>query len=219
MNIDLYQTISFLPFIAEGIFVTLKYTVISLIFGSIWGLSLALMKISHIKFLEIFASVYTSIFRGTPLLVQLVFIYYASPQVIGYKPSAFEAGILTFSLNSGAYVSEIIRAGILSVDRGQFEAASALGIRYFFTMKDIILPQALRNVLPALINEMISLLKESSLISIIGEMDLFKRANIVSAEKYIYFEPLLVIAVIYYLMVVTLSTFMNLVEKRLRRSD
>lgn len=219
MKIDLLQITSFLPFIAEGIFVTLKYTVISIFFGSIWGVSLGLMKVSHLRFLEIFANIYTSIFRGTPLLVQLLFIYYASPQLINYKMSAFQAGILTFSLNSGAYVSEIIRSGILSVDRGQFEAASSLGISYFSTMKDIILPQALRNVLPALINEMISLLKESSLVSIVGEMDLLRRANIVSAEKYIFFEPLLVVAVIYYLMVLTLSSLMNLVEKRLRRSD
>ncbi|MGI4850363.1 MAG: amino acid ABC transporter permease [Janthinobacterium lividum] len=219
MKIDLLQITSFLPFIAEGIFVTLKYTIISIFFGSIWGVSLGLMKVSHQRFLEVFAGIYTSIFRGTPLLVQLMFIYHASPQLTGYKISAFEAGVLTFCLNSGAYVSEIIRSGILSVDRGQFEAASSLGISYFSMMKDIILPQALRNVLPALINEMITLLKESSLVSVIGEMDLLRRANVVSAEKYIYFEPLLVIAIIYYLMVMTLSSLMNLVEKRLRRSD
>ena len=219
MKIDLFQITSFLPFIAEGIFITLKYTVISIFFGSIWGVSMGLMKVSHQLFIEAFAGVYTSIFRGTPLLVQLMFIYHASPQLTGYKISAFEAGVLTFCLNSGAYVSEIIRSGILSVDRGQFEAASSLGISYFSMMKDIILPQALRNVLPALINEMITLLKESSLVSVIGEMDLLRRANVVSAEKYIYFEPLLVIAIIYYLMVMTLSSLMNLVEKRLRRSD
>lgn len=219
MKIDLCQITSSLPFIAEGIFVTLKYTIISIFFGSIWGISLGLMKVSHQRFLEVFAGIYTSIFRGTPLLVQLLFIYYASPQLIGYRFSAFEAGALTFSLNSGAYVSEIIRSGILSVDRGQFEAASSLGISYFSTMKDIILPQALRNVLPSLINEMITLLKESSLVSVIGEMDLLRRANVISAEKFIYFEPLVVIAIIYYLMVVALSSLMNLVEKRLRRSD
>lgn len=219
MKIDLCQMASYLPFIAQGVFVTLKYTFISIFFGSILGTTLGLMKVSHIRFLEIFANIYTSIFRGTPLLVQLIFIYYATPQLIGYKISAFEAGVLTFSLNSGAYVSEIIRSGIMSIDRGQFEAASSLGISYFSTMKDIILPQALRNVLPSLINEMIDLLKESSLVSVIGEMDLLKRANIISAEKYIYFEPLLVIAVLYYLMVMTLSFLMTIVEKRLRRSD
>jgi ABC-type amino acid transport system permease subunit len=133
--------------------------------------------------------------------------------------TAFEAGVLAFSLNSGAYVSEHIRAGILSVDRGQFEAAASLGISYFSTMKDIILPQAIKNILPSLVNESIDLLKESALVSTIGEMDLLRRANVVAAEKYIYFEPLLMVAAVYYVMVMVLSHFAKVLEIRLRRSD
>lgn len=219
MKLDFLQIMPSLPFILEGALVTLKYTILSVFFGFLIGGALGLMKVSHLRFLEIFARVYTSIFRGTPLLVQLMFVYFALPQIINYKITAFEAGVLAFSLNSGAYVSEIIRSGILSVDRGQFEAAASLGISYFLTMKDIILPQAIKNILPALVNETVNLLKESALVSTIGEMDLLRRANTIAAEKYIYFEPLLIVAVIYYLLVVTLSCFANILEVRLRRHD
>jgi His/Glu/Gln/Arg/opine family amino acid ABC transporter permease subunit len=219
MKLDFVQIIPSLPFIFEGVLVTLKYTILSLFFGFLLGGLLALLRISHASFLVAFARVYISVFRGTPLLVQLTFIYFAIPQLTGYKITAFQAGVLSFSLNSAAYVSEIIRAGILAVDRGQFEASASLGIGYCSMMKDIILPQAIRNILPALVNEAINLLKESALVSTIGEMDLLRRANIVAAEKYIHFEPLLVIAVIYYIMVMGLSYLSTILETRLRRYD
>lgn len=208
-----------LPFIAAGALVTLKYTIISVFFGMILGTLLALGRMSSILPLSLFAKVYTSIFRGTPLLVQLTLVYYATPQLTGYKITAFEAGILAFSLNSAAYVSEIVRAGIQAVDRGQLEAALSLGIKYRLAMQDIILPQAIKNILPALVNEVINLLKESSLISVLGEADLLRRANIVAAEKFIYFEPLILTAVIYYILVMILAAFASLLEKRLQRSD
>jgi His/Glu/Gln/Arg/opine family amino acid ABC transporter permease subunit len=185
----------------------------------LWGTILSLCKISSIKPLYWFGLAYTSVFRGTPLLVQLSLIYFATPQLTGYNISGFEAGVITFSLNSGAYISEVIRAGILAIDKGQTEAAMSLGVTYRPMMIDVILPQAIKNILPALVNESIALLKDSALVSTIGAQDLLRRAQIVGAEKYVYFEPLLLVAVIYYLMVMILTVSSTILENRLRRSS
>ena len=208
-----------IPFLLEGAVVTLQYAFLALFFGVLLGVIAAVMKLSNTRWLRAIANVYASVFRGTPLLVQLSLIYFATPQLTGYIISPFQAGLLAFSLNSGAYVSEIIRAGIQAVDRGQFEAAAALGISKFWLMKDIILPQAIKNILPALVNEAVNLVKESAIISVIGELDLMRRATIVSAEKYLYFEPLLFIAAVYYVLVTTLSYLAQYLEKWYRRSD
>jgi len=208
-----------LPYMLGGVFVTLQYTILSVIFGLIFGTLLSIAKMSSRRALSWFSSAYTSIFRGTPLLVQLTMVYFATPELTGYKISAFEAGILAFSLNSAAYVSEIIRAGIQAVNRGQMEAALSLGVPYRNAMMDIILPQAVKNVLPALVNEVINLLKESSLISVLGEADILRRANFVAAQKYIYFEPLIVAGLLYYILVMGLSVIANLLEKRIKKSD
>ncbi len=208
-----------IPFILGGILVTLKYTLLSIGIGFVLGIFIALARLSKSKILSNTFGGYISIFRGTPLLVQLSIIYYATPQLTGYKITAFEAGVLTLSLNSAAYVAEIIRAGIQSVEKGQFEAATSLGLPYALIMRDIILPQAIKNILPALVNEMINLLKESALVSVIGEADLLRRAMMVAGEKFIYFEPLLFVAGIYYMMVVVLSYIARQLEQRLRRSD
>jgi polar amino acid transport system substrate-binding protein len=166
-----------------------------------------------------FANAYTSIFRGTPLLLQIALVYYATPQLTGYNISPLLAGVITFTLNSGAYISETIRGGILAVDKGQREAALSLGVPYKPMMSDIILPQAIKNILPALVNESIALLKDSALVSTIGVADLLRRAQIVGAEKYIYFEPLLFAGVIYYLMVMSLTWGGYALERRLQRSS
>jgi His/Glu/Gln/Arg/opine family amino acid ABC transporter permease subunit len=208
-----------LPFLVEGTVVTLKYTLLSLFFGSLLGMTFALLKISACAPLRGVADLYTSLFRGTPLLVQLSLVYFATPQLVGYDISAFQAGLIAFSLNSGAYVSEIIRAGIQAVDRGQWEAAHSLGLPHRLMMRDIIMPQALKNILPALVNEAVNLLKESALVSVIGEMDLLRRANIVSAEKYVYFEPLMVVAAIYYVLVLVMSQGASVLERHLKKSD
>ena len=207
-----------IPFIAEGIIVTLQFTLISAFFGFLWGIVLALFKISTIKPLNLFAKVYTSVFRGTPLLLQIALVYYATPQLTGYNIPALLAGVITFTLNSGAYISETIRGGILAVDKGQREAALSLGVPYQPMMKDIILPQAVKNILPSLVNECIALLKDSSLVSTIGVVDVLRRAQIVGAEKYIYFEPLLVAGLIYYVLVMLLTWGGSKLERRLQRS-
>ncbi|MGH8002510.1 MAG: ABC transporter substrate-binding protein/permease, partial [Brasilonema sp.] len=194
-----------IPYIVRGILVTLQFTAISALFGFTWGTVLSLFKISSIKPLVLFSTAYTSVFRGTPLLLQIAIVYYATPQLTGYNISALLAGVITFTLNSGAYISETIRAGILAVDRGQQEAALSLGVPYQLMMSDIILPQAIKNILPALVNESIALLKDSTLVSVIGVTDLLRRAQIVGAEKYIYFEPLIFAGALYYLMIMILT--------------
>lgn len=219
MNLDFAQIVPSIPFILDGIWVTLQYTLLSTFFGFLLGTVLSLFKISNIKLLKWFAVAYTSIFRGTPLIVQIAIVYFSTPQLIGYDITALQAGVLAFSLNSAAYISETIRGGILAVDKGQREAAMALGVPYRAMMWDIILPQAVKNILPALVNESIALLKESALVSTIGALDLLRRANIVASEKFIYFEPLIFVAAIYYLMVMALTLAARMLERRLRRSD
>lgn len=202
-------------FIITGAIVTLQYSVISVFLGFIIGTLLAICKVVDNKFLRLFAMGYTSVFRGTPMLVQLMIIYFGLPGLLGIKLHVFAAGVLAFSLNSGAYVSEIIRAGINGVDKGQVEAAKALGIPPILRMKDIILPQAVRNILPSLVNELINLIKESALISTIGGMDLMRRAQVVSAESYNFFFPMITAAIAYYVLVMIVSLLAVFIEKRL----
>ncbi len=202
-------------FILQGTIVTLQYSISAVCFGLVIGIILAILKVHRNIFLRFLADSYTSIFRGTPLLIQLTIIYFALPGLIGIKLTAFAAGVIAFSLNSGAYVSEVIRAGINSVDKGQVEAAKALGIPPSLIMKDIVLPQAIRNIFPSLINELINLIKESALISTIGEMDLMKRAQIISAESYSFFTPMLIAAASYYILVLLISNIGKFIERRI----
>lgn len=211
---NLFKALSYIP---GGILTTLKYALLSVFFGLIIGSFISLARLSENKIFRGFAIVYLSIIRGTPLLLQLFFVYFALPALLDIKISAFTAGLIAFSFNSGAYVSEIIRAGIESVDKGQFEAAKSLGMPYKIMMKNIIMPQAIRNILPSLVNEAINMVKESSIISVIGVADIMRRANVVSAEQYSYIEPLLVAALCYYILVTTLSALAKILEKRLKK--
>lgn len=208
-----------IPYILEGIGVTLQIVVGAVIIGLTLGILLALCKIGNIKLLRWFANFYTSIFRGTPLVLQLMIIYYAMPQMIGLNIEPMPAAIIAFGLNSGAYVSEIIRAGINSVDHGQTEAAKALGIPYGKMMTAIILPQAMKNILPALMNEFITLNKESAVVTVIGALDIMRRAYVVGGATFTYLEPLLFAGLIYYIMTLVLSYLGKKLEWRLSRSD
>ncbi|MYL58189.1 ABC transporter permease subunit, partial [Virgibacillus halodenitrificans] len=176
MNLDFSQIVPYIPFMLEGIWVTLKFVSASIVIGFIIGTLLALCKITKIPVLKVIADIYTSIFRGTPLILQLMIFYFAVPQLTGYDIEPFSSAILAFGLNSAAYVSEIIRAGIMAVDKGQTEAAQALGVPYKSMMANIILPQAIKNILPALMNEFITLTKESAIVSVIGYLDIMRRA-------------------------------------------
>ncbi|GAA0452034.1 amino acid ABC transporter permease [Alkalibacillus silvisoli] len=219
MNLDFSQIVPYIPFMLEGVWVTLQFVIIAIIFGFILGALIALIKISRYKVLKLIADFYTSIFRGTPLILQLMLIYFAIPQLTGYDISPFLSAILTFGLNSSAYVSEIIRAGIQAVDQGQKEAAEALGIPYRPMMIKIILPQALKNILPALMNEFITLTKESALVSVISYLDLMRRAQVVASDIYRNFEPLMFVGLLYYAMVMVLTLIGKYIERRMRASD
>ncbi len=219
LNLDFTRILPDIPFILQGVPITLLFTLLSVTFGLLWGTVLSLLKITGIKPLTWVANAYTSVFRGTPLLLQLALVYYATPQLTGYDISALEAGVLTFTLNSGAYMSETIRGGIQAVDKGQSEAAMSMGVSYWLMMWDVILPQALKNILPALVNETIGLLKDSALVSTIGVVEILRSAQIVGANKYIYFEPLLFAGLIYYVMVMGLTMSASALERRLRQSE
>ncbi|WP_017471692.1 amino acid ABC transporter permease [Amphibacillus jilinensis] len=219
MNLDFTQIVPYIPFMIEGIWVTLQFVIVSILVGFLIGTVLALFKIGSIKPLKWFADAYTSIFRGTPLILQLMIIYFAIPQLTAYDISPFLSAVMAFGLNSSAYVSEIIRAGIQAVDRGQTEAAHALGIPYRQMMIDIILPQALKNILPALMNEFITLTKESAIVSTIGYLDLMRRSQVVGAELFRNFEPLLFVGVLYWSMVMILTLIGRWVERRLNVGD
>lgn len=219
LNLNFGILKDYIPYMLRGIYVTLLFTIVSALFGFILGTILSLFKISDIRPLKWFATVYTSVFRGTPLLLQLFLIYYATPQILHYDISPLLAAGLAFGLNSAAYLSETIRAGIMAVDRGQREAALALGIPYRTMMISIIMPQALRTILPALVNECVALLKESSLVSVIGVQDVMRRANVIQATEFRAFEALLFAGAIYYVLVLVLTSLAHLLERRLRRSD
>ncbi|MFD0693199.1 amino acid ABC transporter permease [Paenibacillus sp. GCM10027628] len=219
MNLDFAQVVPSIPYILAGIGVTLRIVITAALLGFSLGIVLALFKIARTKILNWLADGYTSVFRGTPLVLQLVIIYYGLPQVLGIEINAYWASVLAFTFNSAAYISEVIRAGILAVDKGQREASLALGIPYRRMMKDIILPQAMKNILPALMNEFISLTKESAVVTVIGALDVMRRAYIVGGQLYRYLEPLILAGVIYYCMIILLTMLGKVVERRMRRSD
>lgn len=219
MNLDFSAITPSIPYILKGLEVTLKIVAVSALVGFILGTLLALCKIARIQALNIAADFYTSIFRGTPLVLQLMIIYFGVPQIIGYEIPAFVAAVLAFSLNSGAYMSEVIRAGIQAVDKGQTEAAMALGIPYGKMMRNIIFPQALKNILPALVNEFATLTKESAVVTVIGATDLMRRAYIVGGETFKYLEPLLFVGLIYYMLVIILTLVGKAIEGRMKKSD
>lgn len=217
--LDFRTTAEYMPLIINGIWVTLLFTVFSLIAGFLLGIILTFIKVSGKKIPIMFANFYTSVFRGTPLLVQLFLIYYATPQVTGYSITALEASVLTFGLNSAAYISEIMRGGILAVDKGQREAAMSLAVPYRTMMARIVFPQALKMILPALVNEAIGILKNSSLVAMIGVTDIMRGAQMIQNITYRAFEPYLLCAVTYYVLVMILTMIADRLERWVRKDD
>jgi polar amino acid transport system permease protein len=202
-----------------GIVVTLKYAIISAIVATIMGSFIALGKISRVVVFRIAADFWISIIRGTPILLQLSFFYFALPAILNTEISVTVAGILCFSINSSAYVAEIVRGGILSIDKGQTEASESLNIYGFYKYWYIILPQVVRNITPSLVNEVINLIKESAIISVFGDMDLIRRAQVVTAQYYTYFAPLIVAGVCYYVIIQLLSVVAKKLEHKLHYYD
>lgn len=186
--------------------------------GVVLGLILSLVidyneKTGKLYLLSAFARMYIGIIRGTPALLQLMILYYIIFKSVNIN--IVVVGIISFGLNSGAYVSQIIRSGLISIPKGQEEASTMLGFNYFQTMKYVIMPQALRNVLPALGNEFITLLKETSVAGYIGILELTKASDIVASSTYDYFFPLLIVAIIYLILTLGLTKLLNFFERRL----
>ena len=212
---DILYVFKIAQYIYKGVFTTLLYSVLAAVFGLILGTILAIFRYSNNKILLNSVKIYVSVVRGTPFLLQLFVIYFALPGILKINIPIFVAGILALSLNSAAYVAEIIRGGIESVDKGQFEAAKSLSIPYLEMMLNIIIPQALRSILPSLINEVINLIKESAVIGIIGIADLMRRAQIIAAEKYDFVTPLCIAAIFYYIIICIIAHIGTTVEKKL----
>lgn len=206
-------------FFIDGTSITLFLSFFGVAFGVIIGVILALMKLSKNIFLKGFSATYIEVLRGTPLLVQLYIVYYGLPRLTGIDFEDITLGIIAISINSAAYVAEIIRAGILSIDKGQLEAARSLGMTNRMAMTNIIIPQAFKNILPALGNEFIVLIKESAIVSVVGIHDLMYNADTVRGNTYKPFAPLIVAALIYFVITFILSKLLSLMERRMRAGD
>lgn len=207
-----------LPFFLGGIPLTIFVSVASIIFATGFALIGALGRISRNPVIYGVASLYVSLVRGTPLVVQIFFIYSALPQ-FGIVLPAIVAGVFALSFNYGAYMTEIFRAGIQAIPRGQLEAASALGMTERHTMRRIVLPQAIRIVIPAIGNEFIAMIKDSALVSFVALQELFWRTRTVGAANFASFETLLFAAVVYWVLTIFFSLFQERLEKRMAQSD
>lgn len=201
----------------SGLGYTLLISFLSVIVGLVIGILMALGKLSKSKILNSISGIYIDIIRGTPTMVQLLIIYFVI--FANVNISRWFVGVIAFGINSGAYIAEIIRGGILSVNRGQSEAGRSIGMTEFKTMRYIVFPQAIKNILPALGNEFIVLIKETAVIGMIANIDLVGAARKVQSLTYDYLIPLLSIAVIYYVVIKIISIALNKFEKKLRESD
>lgn len=217
---DFIQMIAkYYPYFLKGTGNTLLLSFLATLLGFAIGMMLALFRINSsknflLKLMRMLSGVYIEIIRGTPLLVQLLLIFSSFKDM-----SRYTAGVIALSLNSAAYVAEIVRAGIQSVDRGQTEAARSLGMSSLMTYQEIILPQAIKNILPALGNEFIVLIKETAIVSMVGIADLMYSAGIVQSKTYQPIPPLMMAMIIYLILTLTLSKGMKTAERRLHRGD
>ena len=214
MTMKFYLLQPYISMFVEGLAVTCEVTAAALAIALVLGFIIAVLKVVPCRPLRVLLDFYTSIFRGVPLIVLLFMADFATPQLTGYKISMFVAGVITLGLNGSATVSETVRGGIEGVDRGQYDAARAIGLPYGTMMRMIIIPQALRSVIPALVNEVITVLKSSSLVATIGLMDMMRAAQSVQALTYRAFEPFLLVAAVYYLIVMALTWFGRALECR-----
>lgn len=208
-------------YLVKGLGNTIVITIFAVLLGILLGFLVAIVKTTHernknLKILDTICSIYLTIIRGTPVMVQLLIMFYV---IFATSTNKILVAILTFGINSGAYVAEIVRSGIQSIDKGQLEAGRSLGFTYSQTMRYIIIPQAIKNVLPALMNELIVLLKETSVCGYIGLMDLTKGGDIIRSRTYEAFLPLIAVAIIYLVIVCGLQSIAKKVEWRLRASE
>ncbi|AIQ30253.1 MULTISPECIES: amino acid ABC transporter permease [Paenibacillus] len=205
-------------FFLSGLKYTLLLAVLGVFFGFILGILVSLLRMSKWRILRFIATTWVEFLRGTPMLVQLFLIHYGLTE-LGLEFTPIQSGAITLTINSSAYLAEIFRAGIQGVDRGQVEAARSLGMKQGMTMRYIVLPQAIKNVLPAIGNEFITIIKESSIVSMIGVADLFFQAKTITTITYEGLTPYVVIALMYFVLTFTLSKLLGILERRLNTDD
>lgn len=208
-----------LPLLLAGALVTVQITALSVAFGLFIGMLMSLARLSNRWIFRAFATAYVDFVRGTPLLVQIFIIYFALPLIVGQRVDPFVAAITACSINSGAYVAEIFRGGIQSIDKGQMEAGRSLGMTWAQTMRYIILPQAFKRIIPPLGNEFIAMLKDSSLVSVIGFEELTRSGQLIIARTYASFEIWTIVAFIYLVMTFTISRLVAYLERRFKIDD
>ena len=214
----------FQQLLITGLINTIRVAVFGLIIGIVIGTIIAVAKVAPkykliVRILDKICSVYIAIFRGTPMVVQLLVFYYVMLPLMGVKMSSVLVAITVFGLNSGAYISEIMRGGILSVDPGQMEGGRSVGLSYGTTMLKIVIPQAIKNILPTMGNEFIALVKETSVVSFVGAKDLYLAFQSIGSGTYEYMVPYLAMAIIYIVIVCLITLGIKIMERRLRKSD
>lgn len=217
MTYDLGVVRRYLPFLLNGIGITFRFTVVAFVLGAVLGLVVALGRIQRNPFMRLPCVWYTDFIRGTPLLAQIYLIHFGLPQVLGYKPVGWINAMVALTINAGAYIAEIWRGAIESIDPGQMEAARSLGMTYSQAMRYVILPQSFKRAIPPLGNEFIALLKESCLVSVIGLEDLMMRANMMSGRSFRPFEAYFTVALIYLIMTLGFSRLVARLEGGLKR--
>lgn len=210
--------------VVEGLQNTLLIAITGLIVGIVIGTLIATVRVVPKykrlpRILNGICSFYVGLFRGTPIVVQLLVFYYVLLPILGIRITGVQVSMLVFGLNSGAYISEIMRSGIQSVDPGQLEAGRAVGLSFATSMIDIVIPQAVKNILPTLGNEFISLIKETSVVSFVGAADLYVAFSFIGSNSYEFMVPYLVMAAIYIVLVVVISMMIKLMERSLKKSD
>lgn len=219
MNFDFDLITRSIPLLLMGAGITVQITVISVGIGLLIGMFIGMARLSKTWLVKAAATVYVDFIRGTPLLVQIFIIYFALPLIVGRRIDPFIAAITACGVNSGAYVAEIFRAGIQSIDKGQMEAGRSLGMTWAQAMRFVILPQAFKRIIPPLGNEFIAMLKDSSLVSVIGFEELTRRGQLIIARTYGSFEIWMTVAVIYLMMTLTISRLVDYLERRYKIDD
>lgn len=210
-------TIQILPQLLKGMSLTIQMTFLSLVLALVVGIVSCMFTISKIKVLNWISASYLSLIRGTPLMVQAFFIYFGITSAMGFKVSSFQAAIIVLCLNAGAYLSEIFRSGIMAVNKGQMEAARSLGLPHGVAMRKIILPQAIRIVIPSVVNQFIITLKDTSILSVIGCAELMRQGSQIVARNFRSFETYAVIAIMYYILITILTKIAKIIERRLAK--
>lgn len=219
MNFNFDLIVNSFPLLLLGAVITVKITAMSVALGIVIGLFAGIARICRVKPLRWISAVYVDFFRGTPLLVQIFLFYFAVPVITGQRIDPYVAAVGSCGINSGAYIAEIVRAGIQSIDEGQMEAGRSLGMTWTQTMRYVIVPQAMKRVIPPLGNEFIALLKDSSLVSVIGFEELTRRGQLIIAKTYASLEIWFSVAIIYLVMTLTISRFVSFLEKRYNPDD